>query len=277
MSVRVVRFGSLKIGDDHPVRVMGVINLSSESFYSGSIVTRMDDISKKIIEMEQEGADIIDVGAASTAPSNYYGNRGASAEKEQERVRKYMRAICNATDLPISIDTQIPEIAEVALDYGAAAVNDISGLQDERMIALVAERRVPIIIMGNCNGPCDSVQSTIQSIRQSILRAKAGGIEEEQMIIDPGIGFGKPPDVDFALIRRLDEFRQFDQPILVGVSRKAFIGALLNQPDPADRLEGTIAVTSIAVANGAHIIRAHDVRETLIATKIGEMFRKGAD
>ncbi len=277
MKSHIITIGNTRIGGHNPVRIMGVINLSPESFYVGSVADDKWVIPDILEKMEKEGADIIDVGAASTAPSNYYGDRAVSVKTEIERVRQYMKIICDNTTLPVSIDTRSPIVAEIALNMGAQLVNDVSGLKDDRMIRLVADRGVPVIIMAECGGPCSSMGQTIEVIGVGIQRAVEGGIDRDKIIVDPGIGFGRPPGVDFAIISHLERFLMFEQPVLIGVSRKAFIGSLLNQPDPADRLEGTIAATAIAVVNGAHMIRAHDVREAKIASMIGEALRRDGD
>lgn len=277
MKSHIITIGDMRIGGNNPVRIMGVINLSPESFYAGSVIEDSQMIPDLLEKMREEGADIIDVGAASTAPSNFYGDRAVSEITELERVKQYMRVICDNTTLPVSIDTGSSVVAELALDMGARLVNDVSGLKDDRMVRLVADRDVPVIIMAECGGPCSSIGQTIDMIKSGIERALGGGIDRDKIIIDPGIGFGRPPEVDFAIIRHLDRFLMFRQPILIGVSRKAFIGSLLNQPDPADRLEGTIAATAVAVVNGAHLVRAHDVREAKIASMIGETLRRDGD
>lgn len=277
MKCNIISIGNIAIGAHNPVRIMGVLNLSPESFYAGSVVESEQEIYDILNRMKKEGADIIDVGAASTAPSNYYGDRTVSKKTEIERIRQFIEIICDGTTLPISIDTREPEIAELALDLGAQLVNDVSGLKDSKMIRLVADRGVPVVIMAECRGPCSSIDKTIDAINVSIRQAVEGGIDRNMIIVDPGIGFGRPPEVDFSIIRNIDRFLMFGQPVLIGVSRKAFIGSLLNQPDPADRLEGTIAATAVAVVNGAHVIRAHDVREAKIAAMIGEALRSNGD
>jgi dihydropteroate synthase len=165
-------------------------------------------------------------------------------------------------------------VAEIALDMGANFVNDVSGFSADTMMSqLVSERNVPIILMSSCNGPCLSLQASIESIKLSLERAKSNGIPDDHIIVDPGIGFGKPTNVDLELLKNLRKFTYFGFPVLVGVSRKAFIGELLGLSNPAERLTGTIAATSIAVANGANVIRAHDVKEAKMAARIGESLR----
>ena len=266
----LVNIGGLQIGPNHPVRIMGVINLSPESFYKGAIAKNSNEFRMMLERVVTEGADLIDIGAASTAPKRVYGTSDIPREEEINRVSLALGSVDNMKR-PISIDTTSSAVAEVALDLGASLVNDISGLQaDPKMGKLVADREVPVILMANCNTPCRSVQESLNSLRISLTIAKDHGISTERIILDPGIGFGKPPEVDFAILRNLDQFTTLNHPLLVGVSRKAFIGHLLGQSDPDDRLIGSTAATSIAVMNGANIIRAHDVKEARIAARIGK-------
>lgn len=269
----MVNVGGLQIGPEHPVRVMGVINLSPESFYKGAITDTPREFQRQYDKAVSEGADIIDIGGASTAPGNVYDTSEVSIDEEISRVSTALRAL---TDMktPISIDTTSSRVAELALDFGVSIVNDVSGLQaDSKMAKLVSDRQAAVILMANCNPPCGSVQKSLDSLRASLMIARDNGIDPGRIILDPGIGFGKPPVVDYSILRNLDRFVLLGFPLLVGVSRKAFIGQLLDQKDPDDRLVGSIAATSIAVMNGAHMIRAHDVKEARVAARIGEAIR----
>ncbi len=253
---------------------MGVLNLSPESFYRGSVVSDPDEIHEAVEGMEKDGADFIDVGAASTAPKNVYGTTDVSETEELRRIRDLLGLVVERTRLPISIDTRSASVAEAALDMGASLVNDTSGLrEDTRMAKLVADRAVPIVLMANCGEPCANPEAALDSLVLSIKNATDAGVGSDQIIIDPGVGFGKPVETDCAILKNLRIFSLLGRPLLVGVSRKAFIGELLGLPDPAQRLTGTIAATSIAVLNGADIIRAHDVREARAAATIGEALR----
>ncbi len=270
-----VSIGRLAIGRDQPVRIMGVINLSPESFYQGSITRGEDSLSLMVKKLEKGGADIIDVGAASSAPSEIYGTTHIDYKEELIRVRGLLERVIDSTDLPVSIDTTSAEVAQTAIALGAAIVNDVSGLTaDDRMAALVAEYDVPIVIMASCREACRSVSDSISALQKSIETARQAGIREDRIIIDPGIGFGKPAEVDLALLRHLHRFKLLRRPVLVGVSRKAFLGALLDQPDPVQRLPGTIAATTVAVVNGADVVRAHDAYEAVIAARVGQSLRR---
>ncbi|MBS3793452.1 MAG: dihydropteroate synthase [Candidatus Thorarchaeota archaeon] len=270
MEKSIVELGDMKIGDGAAVRVMGVLNISSESFYNNSVASEPEEIISLIEKMETEGADIIDVGGASSAPTSIYGTEKISIEIEMQRINHAMEILDSCTDLPISVDTTSSSVAEVALEKGASMVNDISGVkEDDDMASLVAEYGVPVILMAQCSGGCADVNSTANALRESLNIAADAGIDRKKIIIDPGIGFGKPANVDFAIIKNLHQFLGMGQPLLIGVSRKAFLGTLLNQPEPANRLTGTVAANAIAVSKGADIIRAHDVAEAVIASQVG--------
>jgi dihydropteroate synthase len=172
-----------------------------------------------------------------------------TVEVELERVTSNLEYIVRNTKVPVSIDTVHSEVAEAAIDIGVSLVNDVSGLtRDKGMAKLVADRGVPIVLMADCGGSCQTLKASVRSVERSLKTALSVGIPQERIIIDPGIGFGKPSEVDLEIIRELDRFCSLGHPVLVGLSRKAFIGNLLNQPDPSMRLTGTIAATSIAVS-----------------------------
>ncbi|MDH4213262.1 MAG: dihydropteroate synthase [Candidatus Thorarchaeota archaeon] len=270
-----VDVAGLRIGNEYPVRIMGVINLSPESFYKGTVAAKEEDVRRIIARFEREGADIIDIGGASTAPREIYHTREITARDELKRVTNAIDIITSMTKLPLSIDTMSSKVAEKALDMGVTVINDVSGLKaDSKMAGLASDRNAPVILMANCRPYCDSIQSSLESLRESLSLARDAGIDTGMILVDPGIGFGKPSNVDYEILHNLGAFAVLGQPILVGVSRKAFIGSLLDQSDPADRLTGSIAATSVAVYNGANIIRTHDVKESRIAVRVGEAIRK---
>lgn len=277
MKLPYVDVSGLRIGEEYPVRIMGVLNVSPESFYRGSVAVDEDSIQQAVASFEREGADIIDIGGASTAPKNIYGTPEVSVSEELRRVTESIAMITTMTKLPLSIDTVSSIIARKALDLGASVINDVSGLRaDSKMAKLVADRAVPVILMANCGGPCISLQASIDSLRNSLAIALETGIESNMIVVDPGIGFGKQSEVDYEILRNLHAFAALHHPVLVGLSRKAFIGSKVGQPDPSDRLLGSIAATSVAVYNGASVIRTHDVKETRVAVVIGETIRGDA-
>jgi dihydropteroate synthase len=266
-----VNIDELMVGLGNPVRVMGVINLSPESFYKKSVANSIDKFQEMIDTAVGEGADIIDIGGASTAPKQVYNRPEISVEKEIKRVAQALGSIKVSEYPPLSIDTTASKVAEAALDFGVSMINDVSGLHaDTKMAKLVADRGVPVVLMANCGGPCQSVLASVTALKNSLDLARNAGIESRKIILDPGVGFGKPPEVDIRILQELDRFVELNHPLLVGVSRKAFIGHILAQPNPENRLVGSIVATTVAVMNGASIIRTHDVRETKAAVQIGE-------
>ena len=276
MQKNTVYVDTLGIGEGFPVRVMGVLNTSPESFYAESVEVQGDQIVAKARQMIEEGSSIIDVGGVSTAPTAYYDTERVSTEVEMERIEYALEILTDSIEVPISVDTASSQVAERAIELGASMINDVSGLQgDENMAEVISQRNVPVVVMSSCASTCKSVEQSLQSLKKSLQIANITGIEQNKIIVDPGIGFGKSPDVDYEIIRELEMFKALGQPILIGVSRKAFIGYLLNQENPSERLEGSIAVTSIAAANGADIVRTHDVKETVVACRIGKKLRRG--
>ncbi len=262
----------LKVGDHQPVRIMGVINLSRESFYSGSVV-KTNSVLDAAMKMIDEGADLIDVGARSTWPL------AQKISKEEERTR-LIPAIEQLQDIsvPVSVDTMFSDIAGKALDAGADIINDVSGFTaDERMVEVAKEHDCPVILMASDNVPGDPVgmDAVISSLGRIISKAEEGGIDPDIMIIDPAIGKWTPrklPIYDYETIDALGRLRIFEKPILAAISRKSFIGETLGKP-AGERLYGGLAATAIAVSNGAHIIRTHDVAPTVDTVRVAQRAR----
>jgi dihydropteroate synthase len=262
----------LKVGDNQPVRVMGIINLSRESFYSGSVV-KPDSVLDAAMKMIDDGADLIDIGARSTWPL------ARKISKEEERSR-LIPAITQLRDIsvPVSIDTMFSDIAREALDKGADIINDVSGFTaDERMVGVAIEHECPVILMASDKVPGDPVgmEAVISSLGRIISRAEESGIDPDNMIIDPAIGKWTPqklPIYDYETIDTLGRLRFFGKPILAAISRKSFIGETIRKP-AGERLYGSLAATAIAVRNGAHIIRTHDVVPTVDAVRVAKSAR----
>jgi len=271
-----ISIDSLCIGDDYPVRLMGVINISSESFYKDSVVA-FADVPAQATAMIEQGAVIIDIGGRSTAP-----NAGAiSVEEEKKRVTQALVSLfegCGIGRSFISIDTQYVEVGKAAFavfeKYGKAdrfICNDVSCLAaDDAMAAWLAEIDVPAIIMAGHNVPGDSlgIEQTIEDLKRGIEKLDKSGYKiEEKLIVDPAIGHWIPQkstEYDLEIVKSLQAFRILNKPILVGISRKSFIGSVTGAKDPGQRLPGTLGATAIAVFNGAHVVRTHDVnRETI--------------
>lgn len=267
------KIAHIPVGDNYSVVVVGVLNVSPESFYKGSVANSKKEIEEKAIKMVEDGAKIIDVGAMSTAP----GVPPISLTEEKRRMRFAIRVLRDLVNVPISVDTFRAEVANIALREGATIVNDVSGLKaDGRMAKIISEYGASVIIMAADTRPGDvgTISEIKKALRQSLRIAKDAGISEEKIVIDPGIGFGKKVSEDLHILRNLNRLRVLCRPILVGVSRKSFIGKILDLKDPDKRLIGSLAATAIAVYNGAHLVRTHDVKETLQAVKIAEAIRR---
>jgi dihydropteroate synthase len=241
--------------------VMGILNVTPDSFSDGGRYNDVDRAVAHALEMLEQGADIIDVGGESTRP----GHTPVDAAEEIRRVEPVIRAIREAAPHAIlSIDTYKAEVAEVALKAGADIINDVWGLQRDPEMARVAARyQAPVVVMHNQEGTeyRDLVEDVIHFLRRSIRIASEAGLPPELVIVDPGIGFGKTPEQNLDLLRDLARLRVLGRPILLGTSRKSTIGKVLGGLPPHERLEGTAATVAIGIANGAEIIRVHDVKE----------------
>jgi len=240
--------------------VMGVLNVTPDSFSDGG---RFLEPAKAVAQAERivaEGADILDVGAESTRP--YGGMKPVSAEEELARLRPIFDQVV-AMGVPVSIDTLKTEVAAWALDRGAAMLNDVWGLQRDRGIArLAAERQVPLVIMHNRDkaDPTIDILADIEAFfRRSLEIASDAGVAREQMVLDPGIGFGKTPDQSLAAIANLARFKSFGLPLLLGASRKRFIAGISGGDQPKSREPGSLAVAISAASQGIQILRVHDV------------------
>ena len=265
--------GNLPLGDHHPVRKMAVINLSRESFYKGSIASPAEALNVAVSFIE-EGADIIDLGAISTAPSS----PSIGEDMEKERLLPSLKQILHNVDTDISVDTQNANIAELALSLGAACINDVSGLIDPEMARTIADHNSSVIIMASKQYPGDllSLDDIIRVLDQRILNAVKAGISIDKITIDPGVGKWVPektPEYDLAILDGYGRLRCLGRPILVAISRKSFIGSVLNKPDPSERLDGSLAATAIAIYNGAHVVRTHDVFKSIEAIRIAQAIR----
>lgn len=262
----------LKVGDDQPVRIMGVINLSKESFYRNSVVSPVH-VRDAALKMINEGADLIDIGARSTWPL------AARISKDEERSR-LIPAVCALADIPVpvSVDTMFSDLAEEALFAGAKIINDVSGFTaDKKMMDVAGKYACPVILMASSNIPGDPVgmDAIMESLERIIERAQNCGISPDSIIIDPAIGKWTPeklPVYDYETIDNIKRLRIFNKPILAAISRKSFIGETLNKP-ATERLYGSLAATAIAVRNGAHIIRTHDVAPTVDAVRVAQAAR----
>jgi dihydropteroate synthase len=268
--------GGVKVGDGCNVAIVGVLNLSPESFYPGSVVRGSAQALRLAKRMLEQGADIIDIGAASTAPNVEL----ISLEVERRRIVPIIKILAKKIDAPLSVDTQRAAIAEEALEIGAKIINDVSGLKSDPMMAKVlAKSKCSAILMAARERPGDA--RTIAEIRRalndSLEICRRNKIDLQKIVIDPGIGFGKGGVYDVRILANLRSLKDLGRPICVAVSRKAFIGQILGLRDPADRLAGSLAATAVAVLNGADVVRTHDVEETLQAVRVAEAIRRAKD
>lgn len=243
--------------------IMGILNVTPDSFSDGGRYARRDAALKHALQMVAEGADIIDIGAESTRP--YAGAVKVSAEEELERLLPVLERLVKEVPRPISVDTYKGAVAREALKAGAHMINDVWGLQwDDEMARCVAAYGVPVVVMHNrlhADDNTDIMADILAFLRQSLAIATAAGIECSKLIVDPGIGFGKTTRQNLTVMRRLEELRELKCPILLGTSRKRFIGEVLDVP-VEERVEGTAATVALGIAKrAAHIVRVHDVRE----------------
>ena len=252
--------------------IMGIINLSPDSF-SGDGMRSAEGALEKAQRLVREGADIIDVGGESTRPDA----KPIDPDEEIRRVIPFVKMVKKTLSIPISVDTSKITVAEKALEAGADMLNDVSGLiNGAGMIKLAGEKKVPIVITSNQRGnPVqDILSSVLNQLTEMIEKAEEVGVPKENVIIDPGIGFGKTVEQNLEILRRLDELKILRCPILLGTSRKSFIGAVLGTP-PEERLEGTAATTAIGIMKGADIVRVHDVKQMKLVTKMCDAVIRG--
>jgi dihydropteroate synthase len=305
----------VEVGEGFPVRIVGAINVSPESFYGGAVARGRGALQKLVARLIDEGADIIDIGAMSTAP---YRNGAISEDDERHRMQSAVRAVRAVADVPISADTQRSRVAAAALQAGAAIINDVSGLRDDPAMGAVARDAAGVILMANETGlravgaarpllvgsrsaasarrDASAAPSRSQArrgvgprtrapmamisslLRQCLTRARAARVATSRIVLDPGIGFFRRAavpsyELDCLVLRELGQLRRLGHPLLVGVSRKSFIGKLTGRDNPAERLFGSLGATAVAVYNGAALIRTHDVAATRDAVRVVERVR----
>lgn len=268
----VIEAGRFKLDLSARTQLMGVLNVTPDSFSDGGRFLSYTTAVERARQMVLEGADIIDIGGESTRP----GAKSVTLEDEVNRTIPVIEELAGELDVPLSIDTYKPEVARRALDAGASIINDISGLRDDGMIELAAERGIPVIIMHMQGTPqdmqlkpsyADVVAEVIDWLDGQAEKAIIAGLPSNKILIDPGIGFGKNLEHNLELIRRLSEFRSLGYPVVLGTSRKSFIGAVLDLP-VEERVEGTLATVTYGITQGANIIRVHDVKEAVRASRM---------
>ena len=281
--MKKVKIRNLEIGNGKPV-IMGIINASPESFYKESITIGRKNISEMAIKMEQDGADIIDIGGMSTAP---YGNTLVSTSKELERMRNSIMAVKDVSNIPLSVDTPRAKVAKASIDMGVDVINDVTGLKyDKMMRSVISTSGLPVIIGAygdrSITYQTGDIAETIDILKVSLDMANQSGIKEDKLIVDPLIGFfrasGNNPfftkvsnqnwyDRDIRIISNLERLSTLSKPICISVSRKSFIGHLFNLAE-SDRLVPSIIAQVVCAINGTDIIRTHDVKETRIALEL---------
>ena len=266
--------------NDKKTRCMGIINISSDSFYAQSRCNSPDEVLAKAEKMTREGADFLDLGAESSRP----GSKPISEQEEIDKLIPVISSLVKITDIPISVDTYKPIVAKEALKAGAKIINDITGLQKSpEMADVISMYDAGVVLMHMQGSPVtmqespsykNVVQEVKEFLEESIKISKTAGILLDQIAIDPGIGFGKNQKHNLEIINKLEMFKVLGKPILIGVSRKSFIGNILKLP-PEERLEGSLAASVIGVTKGVSIVRTHDVKETRNAIQITEAIIKG--
>jgi dihydropteroate synthase len=259
-------------------KIMGIINLSPDSFYLGSRASSISDVLKTAEQMVEGGADYLDIGAESSRP----GAKPISEEEELSIILPVIQQLCKKFSIPISVDTYKPGVAQKVLDEGVSIINDITGLRTPELAPIIAEYDAGVVIM-HMRGTPETMQEDLhyddclgeikQFLEQGIRTAESAGIASDRIWVDPGIGFGKTVKHNLEILGNLDFFASLQKPILLGTSRKSFIGKILDL-SVADRLEGSLATAVIGVMKGARILRVHDVEETYRAVKIASEILK---
>lgn len=260
--------------------VMGVINVTPDSFSGDGLGDRVDLAVAQAMRMVEEGADLLDVGGESTRPTA----KPVSERDERERVVPVVREIAAVVPVPISVDTRKPAVAEAALAAGAHIVNDVAGLQrDPGMAAVAAAFGAPVVVMHSPGEPWDVAwpvryDDVVDDVRSYLARsieiATTAGVPGDQIVVDPGFGFGKSVADNLVLLRRLGELKSLGAPMLIGTSRKSSIGRILGLP-VEERLEGSLATLPLAIAQGADIVRVHDVRASVRAVRVADAIVRG--
>lgn len=276
-----ISFRNFSLDFSKKTYIMGILNITPDSFFDGGQYYSVEKAVNHALKLVEEGADIIDIGGESTRP----GAEPVYVDEELKRVIPVIETLSKTISIPISIDTYKAKVAEEAINAGATIINDISGLRfDPEMVNVAKKYKVPVIVMHIKGNPKNMqknpsydalIPEIIEYLRESIIIAKNAGIDENMIIIDPGIGFGKLPEHNLQIIKNLKEFTQLGKPILIGVSRKSFIGKILNNAPPSERLEGTASSVAISIINGANIVRVHDVGFISKVVKVADAIKFG--
>ncbi|EQB64046.1 MAG: Dihydropteroate synthase [candidate division Zixibacteria bacterium RBG-1] len=276
----VLNFRHRKYNFSERTHIMGVLNVTPDSFSDGGKFLSLDKAIAQALKMVEEGVDIIDIGGESTRP----GSQPVTLKEETQRVIPVIETLVKKIQIPISVDTYKSQIALKAMEAGAELINDISGLRfDSEMVKLAAKYNVPVVIMHIKGTPQNMQESpyyenVLKEIKdyfeERVNFADSMGIQEQNLILDPGIGFGKRFEDNLAILKNLKEFKKLDRPILVGLSRKSFIGKILDLP-VEERLEGSLGALACSIMQGANIARVHDVKESVRVAKVVDAILKG--
>jgi dihydropteroate synthase len=259
--------------------IMGILNVTPDSFSDGGLYLDAAAGVARAMAMEAAGADIIDIGGESTRP----GSAGVSADEEMRRILPVIEKLRGKIRIPISVDTSKAEVAEAAALAGAEILNDVTGLRNDPRIAEVAQRRRLGLILMHMRGTPRTMQKAVfardvihdvtSGLRRSVALALKAGVAKSRLVVDPGIGFGKSHEQNCELIRRLPELAKLGFPLLIGTSRKSFLGAVLKQIAETDRIWGTAATVAASILQGAHVVRVHDVEEMAQVALVADAVR----
>ncbi len=267
----------VEVGDGFPTCLLGVINVSSESFYAASVARGRRALEKRATEMVRDGAVILDVGAMSTAP---YLHGSVSEREERRRMVAAIEVLRDKVAVPICVDTQRSRVALAALEAGASIINDVSGMSYDPGMAAVAAHAQGLVVMAAETGPTSGAPLAVvtQLLRACGARVRAARISKSRVVFDPGIGFFRQGSLpwykfDCVVLGGLSRLRRLGRPLLVGISRKSFVGRICGHADPAERLHGSVAAAAIAVLNGAALVRTHDIAATRDAVRMAEAIR----
>jgi len=266
--------------------VMGVLNVTPDSFSDGGLYDTVEAAVARARSLVEDGAHLLDIGGESTRPATFGDKSPLPPEEEMRRILPVIERLrAEMPHVPLSVDTYKAQVARAALDAGACLVNDISGLTyDPLMAALVAERGVPVVLMHLPGRPrdlplhpvyADVVAEVLSFFERQIGWAESQGIRRDHLWLDPGLGFGKTAAHNLELLRRLPELKALGLPLVVGASRKKFLGKILGTDDPGDRKEGTAATVALSIAYGADMVRVHDVREMARVAKVSDAVVRG--
>lgn len=271
------KIGTCELPINEKTLIMGILNITPDSFSDGGKFNNIEVAVKRAKELVEHGADIIDIGGESTRP----GYTQISVEEEIKRVVPVIEALTSEINVPISIDTYKSEVARASLQAGAHIINDIWGAKaDANMAKVAVDFNAPIILMHNRDNMnyTNLISDMLEDLNESIQIVKAAGVTDDQIILDPGIGFAKTMEDNLKVMNHLDQITNLGYPVLLGTSRKRFIGAVLNDLPPAERMEGTGATVCLGIERGCSIMRVHDVKEIArMAKMMDAMMNKGGN